>query len=351
MFKEEILLGNRKAGKAHPCFIVAELSGNHNGDINRAYQLIKAAKEAGADAVKLQTYTADTLTIDCDNEYFKITEGPWKGKKLYELYHEAATPWEWHKELFAYAGEQKITAFSTPFDVSAVDFLEQFNLPCYKIASFEMVDYEFVKYVAARRKPIIVSTGMATKEEVGKVVEVMKRVGNEQLILLKCTSAYPAPLDSLNLSLIPKMYKEFGALVGLSDHSAGTQAATIAVALGACVIEKHITLNRADGGVDSAFSLNPDEFKNMVQAVRETEAMLGGGKWGRGVAEEASLCFRRSLFVVKDIAPGEKITRDNVRTIRPGYGLSPDELPDILGKKAKIALKRGTPLKMEYVEL
>jgi len=350
-FHREFVLGSgRRIGEGRPCFIVAELSGNHNGRLDRALALVDAARDAGADAVKLQTYTADTLTIDCNLPPFRIEgDNAWKGMRLYDLYKQAATPWEWHEPLFDRARKHGLEVFSTPFDATAVDFLEELGAPLYKIASFEMVDHELVRRIGRTGKPVIMSTGMASGEEIGEAVAAFAKTGNRDLVLLKCTSAYPAPLSGMNLRAMTRLAEQFGAPVGLSDHCLSDRAAVAAVARGACVIEKHLTLDRAEGGVDATFSLDPGEFGSMVKALREIEAALGTGELGPGVEEEGSVSFRRSIFAVKDIAAGEVLTRENIRVIRPGHGLAPKHLPEILGRKARVAIARGTPISIELL--
>jgi len=323
-------------------FIIAELSANHDGNLQIALDTIKAAKEIGANAIKLQTYTADTLTLDCDKDDFIIKGGTlWDGKKLYDLYKEAYTPWEWHKELFEYARSLDIDIFSTPFDKSAVDFLEQFNPTCYKIASFEITDYELVKYTASQGRPIIISTGIATKQEIEDVVKICHEVGNKEVILLKCTSAYPASLESANLNTIPDLAKTFGVISGFSDHTLGTTAPVVAVTLGAKVIEKHFILDKSIGGADADFSLDKKEFKEMIEAIRDTEKLLGNINYD---AKKTSRQFSRSLYVSKDIKKGEVFTEDNVRSVRPGFGLHPKYLKNILGKITQKDYKFGTRL-------
>ncbi len=316
-------------------FIIAELSANHSGNIEIAKETIKAAKEIGANAIKLQTYTADTLTIDCKKDDFIISGGTlWDGKSLYELYQEAYTPWEWHKELFEYAREIGIDIFSSPFDKSAVDFLEQFNPSAYKIASFEITDYELVRYTASKGKPIIISTGIATIDEILDVVNICKSEGNEDIVLLKCTSAYPAPLEDANLSMIPNIKDTFGVEVGFSDHTLGNIAPVVATTLGAKVIEKHFILDKSIGGADADFSLDKDEFASMIKSVREAEKLFGKVDYSLNDKKKASRSFSRSLYVVKDIKKGEKFTQDNIKSIRPGYGMHPKYLKDILYKTA-----------------
>lgn len=344
-------IGGRAIGPSHPSFIIAELSGNHGGKLSRALELIAAAKEAGADAVKLQTYTADTITLRCDDERFRIGAGTiWEGRQLHDLYAEASTPWKWHKELFAEAAKYDLTCFSSPFDPTAVDFLESLNCPAYKIASFELVDLPLIRKAASTGKPLIMSTGMATLSEIHEAVGAARDGGSGGLVLLKCTSGYPAPPESMNLRTIPALAAEFSVPVGLSDHTMGISAPVTAVALGASIIEKHLILDRAEGGPDSTFSLNVDEFRSMVRAVREAEAALGSVRFEPGPAEMASRKFRRSLFVVEDIAQGEIFTTRNVRSIRPSDGLPPKYLGDILGARAVESLSRGTPLAWQHVE-
>jgi N-acetylneuraminate synthase len=326
-------------------YIVAELSANHNRSFDEAVRLVRAAKDSGADAVKLQTYTADTLTIDCDSEVFRIGKGTiWEGKNLYQLYQEAFTPWEWQPKLKAIADEIGIDLFSTPFDESSVDFLEAMGVPAYKIASFEIVDVGLIRKVASTGKPIIMSTGMATLEETSEAIEAARGAGCTKLALLKCTSAYPAPPDEMNLLTIPDMSTRFGVPVGLSDHTLGITAPVAAVALGACIIEKHFTLSRSVPGPDSAFSLEPAEFRAMVDAVRTTEAALGRVNYEVTRHEAPSRVLRRSLFVVCDVKAGETLTVDNVRSIRPGHGLHPRHLSEVLGRRAARDIARGTPL-------
>ncbi|MCT7554907.1 pseudaminic acid synthase [Aliarcobacter butzleri] len=317
-------------------YIIAELSANHNGSLQTALDTIKAAKEIGANAIKLQTYRADTITLNSKNPDFMIDGGTlWDGKNLYELYEEAYTPWEWHKELFDYARSVGIDIFSTPFDKSAVDFLEQFNPSAYKIASFEITDYELVRYTASKGKPIIISTGVATIDEIQDVVDICRSVGNENIILLKCTSEYPAKLEEANLKTIPNMRDTFGVEVGFSDHTMGHIAPVVAVTLGAKVIEKHFILDKNIGGADSAFSLDKKEFEEMIKAVRDSEKLIGRVDYSLNEKREKQRRFARSLYVSKDIKEGEVFTLENIKSVRPFYGLHPKYLKDILGKKAK----------------
>lgn len=337
--------------KTTQTLIIAELSANHGNSIEIAKETIRAAKKAGADAIKLQTYTADTLTLNCDKEDFVVTGGTlWDNKTLYELYQEAYTPCEWHKELFDVAKEEGLLCFSTPFDKSAVDFLETLSPPAYKVASFEITDYELVRYIASKQKPIIISTGIATLEEIEDVIEICKEEGNNDIILLQCTSSYPASLVSANLSTIPHMAKKFGVLVGFSDHTLGTSAPITAVALGAKVIEKHFILDKAIGGADASFSLDVEEFSQLVQAVRDTEKLLGKPTYNMDEKGIKGRQFSRSLYIAKDVKKGEIFTHENIRSIRPGYGLHPKYLNNILGKCAKIDLHFGDRLTKKDME-
>jgi len=323
-------------------FIIAELSANHGGDINIAKETIKAAKEIGANAIKLQTYTADTLTLNSDNEDFIIKGGTlWDDKKLYDLYKEAYLPWEWHKELFDYARNIDIDIFSSPFDKSAVDFLEQFNPTAYKIASFEITDYELIRYTASRMKPIIISTGIATIDEIQDAVDICRSVGNNDIVLLKCTSAYPAPLEDANLKTIPNIEQTFNVISGFSDHTLGTTAPVVATTLGAKVIEKHFILDKSIGGADADFSLDKKEFSEMIDAIRDTEKLLGIVDYSMTEKKKNSRRFSRSLYVAKDIKKGEVFTEENIRSVRPGYGMHPKYLKDILGKKAERVYQFG----------
>lgn len=334
-------IGNHDLNK-DGVYVIAELSANHNGSLQIALDTIKAAKQCGANAIKLQTYTADTLTLDCKNEDFIINGGTlWDGKTLHELYKWAYTPWEWHKELFDYARSIDIDIFSTPFDKSAVDFLEEFNPSAYKIASFEITDYELVRYTASKGKPIIISTGIATIDEILDVVNICKSVGNENIILLKCTSEYPAPLHEANLRTISNMKETFGVEVGFSDHTIGSTAPIVALTLGAKVIEKHFIIDRSIGGADCDFSMSKDDFTLMIEALRDTEKLLGIVDYSLNEKKEKQRRFCRSLYVSSDIKKGEIFTKENVRSVRPGYGLHPKYLNDILGKVAKKDYKLG----------
>jgi len=347
MSSKNFSIAGRGIGPSHSPYVIAELSGNHNGDIGRALALIDAAKAAGADAVKLQTYTADTITLDHDGPGFTIKGGLWDGRRLHELYREASTPWEWHEKLFAHAQSAGITCFSSPFDPTAIAFLEKLNAPAYKIASFEIVDTPLIRLAAKTGKPLIISTGMASPEEISEALDAAKESAGA--VLLHCISAYPAPAEDANLARIPALAARYGCAIGLSDHTLGIEVSIAAVALGACVIEKHITLQRSDGGPDAAFSLEPDELAALVKGVRTAHAALGRADYGRAASEEGNVAFRRSLYAVKDIAAGETITDENVRSIRPGYGLAPKYLPEILGRKAKRGIPRGTPMSRDLV--
>jgi len=328
-------------------YIIAELSANHNGSLQNALDTIKAAKDIGANAIKLQTYTADTLTLDCKKDDFMIDGGTlWDGKSLYELYKEAYTPWEWHKELFDYAREIGIDIFSSPFDKSAVDFLEQFNPSAYKIASFEITDYELVRYTASKGKPIIISTGIATIDEIQDAVDICRSEGNDDIILLKCTSAYPAPLEEANLSMIPNLAQTFGVVSGFSDHTLGSVAPIVATTLGAKVIEKHFILDKSIGGADAGFSMDKKEFADMIKAVRDAEKLLGKVDYSMNEKKKTSRRFSRSLYISKDIKKGEKFTKENIRSVRPGYGMHPKYLKDILGEIAKKDYEFGDRFEM-----
>jgi len=346
----EIKINNRVIDESSPVFIVAELSANHKQDYNLAVKTIKAVKESGADAIKLQTYTPDTMTIDCENNYFKINQGTiWDGKTFYELYKEAYTPWEWQPELKRVAEDLGLVCFSTPFDKTAVDFLEKMDVSCYKIASFEITDIPLIEYVASKGKPVIISTGIANLSDIKEAINACKNMGNNNIILLKCTSSYPAPYEEINLKTIPDMAKRFKCLVGLSDHTLGISTPIAAVAMGARIIEKHFILDRKLGGPDAVFSLEPDEFKQMVKAVREVEKSLGKSSYELTERTKKSREFARSLFVIEDIKEGKLLTENNIRSIRPGYGLHPKYLKNVLGKKAKTDIKKGTPLSFELI--
>ena len=341
----------RLIGPGRPCYVIAEMSANHLRDLGRARAIVRAAKAAGADAIKLQTYTGETLTIDCDNEYFRLGDHPlWGGKTLFQLYDGAYTPWEFHAPLKEVAREVGLTLFSTPFDDTAVDFLEAQGVPAYKIASMEMTDLGLLRKVASTGKPVIVSTGMASREEIALAVRTLRDGGAGDLALLKCSSAYPADPAQMNLATIPDMARTFGVPVGLSDHTPGSATAVAAVALGAAIVEKHFAIPGNERSPDHAFSMEPEAFRRMVDDIRLAEQSLGGVFYGRTPSEEGSLRFRRSVFAVKDIARGEPITRRNVRVIRPGYGLSPVHFDEVLGRKAARDIARGTPIQWDLLD-
>jgi len=347
----KIKIDNKKIGDDSPVFIIAELSANHNQDYNIAVKTIEAAKEAGADAIKLQTYTPDTITIDCDNEYFQIKQGTiWDGTTLYKLYQQAYTPWEWQPKLKEIAKKLGLICFSSPFDKTAVDFLEKMNVPAYKIASFEITDIPLIEYVASKGKPVIISTGIALENEISEAVAACKKMGNKKIILLKCTSEYPAPFEEMNLNAIPALKKKHRTIVGLSDHSMGISVPIASVALGAKIVEKHFILDRKIGGPDSSFSLEPDEFKEMIKSIREVESALGSKTLELTEKSKMSRQFSRSLFAVKDISPGELFTEENIRSIRPGFGLPPKYLKDLLGKKAKRLIFKGEPINFNVID-
>lgn len=346
---KEIFIGNKKIGINEPAFIIAELSGNHNQSYDRAVKLIEVAKEAGADAVKLQTYTADTITIDCDNEYFQINQGTiWDGTTLHKLYEKAYTPWQWQPKLKKIAEDLGLICFSSPFDLTSIDFLEDMNVPAYKIASFEINDIPFIKKIASKNKPIIISTGIAYMSDINEAIKACD--DNRQVILLKCASAYPTPYEDINLKTIPNMSETFDCIVGLSDHTLGNEVAISAIALGAKVIEKHMTLSRADGGPDAEFSMEPEEFKHMVECIRNVEKALGKVTYDLTYKQKKSREHSRSLFVVEDIKTGEEFTADNVRSIRPNFGLHTRYYNDIIGKRAKCNIVKGTPVRWDMVE-
>lgn len=347
--KGYIEINSRRIGPGEPVYLVAEMSANHGRDFEMAVKILRAAKEAGADAIKLQTYTADTITINCANQYFQIQDTMWQGRTLYDLYQEACTPWEWQPKLQEVAVDLGLDWFSTPFDATAVDFLESLKVPVYKIASFENIDLPLLRKIAQTGKPIIMSTGMASLAEIDEAVRTIREAGSSQLALLKCTSAYPAAPEEMNLHTIPHLAEAFGVPVGLSDHSLELAVPVAAVTLGACLIEKHFTLSRRFPGPDSAFSLEPEEFRTLAQAVRVTEKALGAVHYGVSPREAASRVFRRSLFVVRDMKAGETFSPENVRAIRPGYGLHTRYLGDILGRTASQDIPRGTPLTWDLI--
>lgn len=345
-------IANRSIGEGKEVFIIAELSANHNGSLETALETIRAAKRAGADAIKLQTYTADTLTIDCDKDDFIINSGSiWDGKTFYDLYQSAFTPWEWHQALFDCAKEEGLICFSSPFDKTAVDFLEALEAPAYKIASFEITDIPLIEYTASKGKPIILSTGIAEKKDIELALEACRNVGNNDIALLKCTSSYPAPIEEANMAMIPEFKGRYGVTPGLSDHTMGTTVPIVATTLGAKIIEKHFILDRSIGGPDASFSMNEHEFKDMVKAVREAENAIGQVSYELTEKQKSGRAFSRSLYVVKDIKEGEVITEENVRSIRPGFGMHPKFLPHVLGSTAVVNISSGTALREDMLNI
>jgi pseudaminic acid synthase len=349
--KTSIKIKDKIISESSETFIIAELSANHNQDYNIAIKTIDEIKNSGADAVKLQTYTPDTITIDCNNKYFQIKQDTiWDGDNFYSLYKKAYTPWEWQPKLKNYAESLGLICFSSPFDKTSVDFLEEMDVPAYKVASFEITDIPLIEYIASKGKPVIISTGIADLDDINLAINTCKKMNNEQIILLKCTSAYPAPLEEINLLTIPDMKDKFDYIIGLSDHTLGISVPIASIALGAKVIEKHFILDKKLGGPDSEFSLEPQEFKFMVQSVREVERALGKVNYQLSDKTKKSRDFSRSLFIVKDIKKGEIFNDDNIRSIRPGFGLAPKFYKEILGKKAKVNILRGTPLDWNLID-
>ena len=345
-----IKIRGRTIGPGHPVYIVAEISANHRQNYEEAVRLVRAAKEAEADAVKLQTLTPDTITLRSDQEVFRVRGGTlWDGRTLWDLYNEAYMPWDWQPKLMALARELGLDLFSSPFDATAVEFLEKMRVPAFKVASFEIVDLPLIRRMARTRKPLIMSTGMATRKEIVEALSAARKVGARQIALMKCNSAYPAPPEEMNLRTIPAMAEAFRLPIGLSDHSLGTAATIAAVSLGACIIERHLTLSRSVPGPDSAFSLEPAEFREMVRTIRTVEAAMGSVHYGPTAAEKKSLPFRRSLFIVEDMKAGDKFTEENVRSIRPANGLPPKSLPRVLGRRAARDIPRGTPLSRDLI--
>jgi pseudaminic acid synthase len=346
----ELQIAGRKIGVGHPPYVVCELSGNHNGSLERALKLVDAAAATGADAIKIQTYTPDTLTMDSDRADFRLKGGLWEGMTLYELYRQAYTPYEWHPALFARARELGVTLFSTPFDETAVDLLSGLDAPAYKIASFEVIDLPLIERVAREGKPMIISTGMANLAEIEEAAAAARRTGTSEIALLHCVSSYPAPIADANLRTIPHLGAAFGVVAGLSDHTPGTAAAVAAIAMGASIIEKHFTLARADGGPDAAFSLEPEEFKRLVEDCRAAWSALGEVSYDLQGSERGNKAFRRSIYAIKTIEAGEAFSAANIRSIRPGHGLPPKELPGLIGRRARRRIERGEPILSSLVE-
>ena len=347
---KQIEIAGRPIGPDHPPYVIAEVSANHNGKLETAMRIIEEAKKAGADAAKLQTYKPDTITLDCDSEEFKIRGGLWDGRTLYELYEEAHMPWDWHKPLFEHARKVGITLFSSPFDNTAIDLLEDLNAPAYKIASFEAVDLPLIKYAASTGKPMIISTGMADAEEIQEAIEAAREGGCQQLAVLHCVSGYPAPAEDYNLRTIPDMMERFGLVTGLSDHTLDNTTAITSVAMGASIIEKHFTLDRSGGGPDDSFSLEPAELAALCQGAKTAWHSLGRINYSRKSSEMANAKFRRSLYFVKDMEPGDIIDISNIRSVRPGFGMAPKEIDKILNKRVKIKIQKNTPVEAWKIE-
>ena len=345
-----ITINNRVIDAAHPPYVIAEMSANHNGQIERAFKIIESAKQAGADAVKLQTYRPDTITLNCDSEDFRIRGGLWDGRTLYDLYQEAHMPWEWHAPLFAHARKLGITIFSSPFDNTAVDLLEDLNAPAYKIASFEAVDHALIKYVASTGKPMIISTGMADAEEIQEAIDAAREGGCHELAILHCVSGYPSPAEDYNLRTIPDMIRRFGLVTGLSDHTLDNTTAITSVAMGASIIEKHFTLDRSGGGPDDSFSLQPAELAALCKDTKTAWAALGRVDYGLKSSEQGTIKFRRSLYFVRDLKAGDVITADAVRSVRPGFGMAPKYLDGVLGKRVKNTTNANTPVLFDGLE-
>lgn len=347
---KSLIIKNREISQGLPAYIIAEMSANHAGSIHYAKEIIHAAKEAKADCIKIQTYTADTITLNCHNKYFNIDKGTWKGENLYSLYQKAYTPWEWQAELKEEADKIGIDFFSTPFDKTAVDFLESIGIEFYKIASFELIDIPLIKYVASKGKPIIMSTGMGSLEEIKEAVETVFKEGNDQLALLKCSSAYPAIPNDMNLATIKYLHEIFGLPIGLSDHSEGSLGAVTSVALGGCIIEKHLCLSKSIETPDSSFSMEPEDFAKMVKDVRTIEKAIGKVSFGPTDSEQSNYVFRRSIFISKNVKSGEKVTEENIRVVRPGYGLAPKFYNQVLGKTFVKNIEAGTPLTLDCIK-
>lgn len=345
-----MIIDNYKIDSQSPVFIIAELSANHNGSLETALETVRAAKRAGADCIKLQTYTADTITLDSDKEDFVIKGTIWDGKKLHSLYQEAYTPWEWHAEIYKVAKEEGLICFSSPFDKTAVDLLEELNSPAYKIASFEITDIPLIEYVASKGKPIIISTGIAQQEDIELALDACRRMGNNDIALLKCTSSYPAPIEEANMVMVNDLAERYNVISGLSDHTMGSTVPIVATAFGAKIIEKHFILDRAIGGPDASFSMNEEEFTAMVKAVREAEKAIGVVDYTLTEKQAKGKDFSRSLYIAEDIKAGEVFTEKNLRSVRPGFGLHPKYFNELIGKKAKLDLEKGTPMKLDFAE-
>ncbi|WP_051364408.1 pseudaminic acid synthase [Flavobacterium limnosediminis] len=345
-----MIIDNYKIDSQSPVFIIAELSANHNGSLETALETVRAAKRAGADCIKLQTYTADTITLDSDKEDFVIKGTIWDGKKLHSLYQEAYTPWEWHAEIYKVAKEEGLICFSSPFDKTAVDLLEDLNSPAYKIASFEITDIPLIEYVASKGKPIIISTGIAQQEDIELALDACRRMGNNDIALLKCTSSYPAPIEEANMIMVKDLTERYNVISGLSDHTMGSTVPIVATVFGARIIEKHFILDRAIGGPDASFSMNEEEFTAMVKAVREAEKAIGVVDYTLTEKQAKGKDFSRSLYIAEDMKAGEVFTALNLRSVRPGFGLHPKYLNELLGKKAKTDLEKGTPMKLDFAE-
>ena len=343
-------IANNTLGENHPVFIIAELSANHNGSLDTALETVKAAKRAGADCIKLQTYTPDTITLNSDKEDFLIKGTIWEGKKLYELYQEAYTPWEWHEAIFKAAAEEGLICFSSPFDNTAVDFLEKLKVPAYKIASFEITDIPLIEYTASKGKPVIISTGIAGQEDIELALDACKRMGNNDIALLKCTSSYPAPIKEANMIMVKDLAERYNVISGLSDHTMGSTVPIVATAMGAKIIEKHFILDKSVGGPDASFSMDEKEFSEMVKSVREAEKAIGKVDYTLTEKQKKGRDFSRSLYVAEDIKAGEIITEKNVRSVRPGFGLHPKYYSEVVGKKIKTDLEKGTPLTLDLIE-
>jgi len=345
-----MIIDNYKIDSQSPVFIIAELSANHNGSLETALETVRAAKRAGADCIKLQTYTADTITLDSDKEDFVIKGTIWDGKKLHSLYQEAYTPWEWHAEIYKVAKEEGLICFSSPFDKTAVDLLEELHSPAYKIASFEITDIPLIEYVASKGKPIIISTGIAQQEDIELALDACRRMGNNDIALLKCTSSYPAPIEEANMIMVKDLAERYSVISGLSDHTMGSTVPIVATAFGAKIIEKHFILDRAIGGPDASFSMNEEEFTAMVKAVREAEKAIGVIDYTLTEKQAKGRDFSRSLYIAEDVKAGEVFTEKNLRSVRPGFGLHPKFFNELIGKKAKLDLEKGTPMKLDFAE-